>query len=145
MGTDPHPDPDATHNKMIQAYDCLTQLAPPLAFAKMLAILATDSLKRNVPETVAHLTGGEYFDLNNPRALDRYLAAISNHIPNRYVLSFQPQAPHAGFHAVELKLKDHPGLQLTARTGYWTDTHEASQTEVPVPQPSAAESTPSHR
>ena len=50
------------------------------------------------------------------------LITISNHVPNRYVLSFQPQAPHPGFHAVELKLKDHPGLQLTARSGYWADS-----------------------
>ena len=67
MGKDPDRDPDATHNKAIQAYDCLTQLVPPLALAKMAAIAATDGLKRNVPETVAHLTGGEYFKLPTPR------------------------------------------------------------------------------
>jgi VWFA-related protein len=119
MGKDTDPDPDATHNKAIQAYDCLTQLAPPLALAKMLAIEATDAMKRNIPEAIARLTGGEYFSLNNPRNLAHDLATISNHVPNRYVLSFQPQSPHPGFHAVELKLKDHSGLRLTARTGYW--------------------------
>jgi hypothetical protein len=38
------------------------------------------------------------------------------------VLSFQPSSPHAGFHAVELKLVGHQGLHLTARSGYWADT-----------------------
>ena len=121
MGKDPDPDPDATNNKAVQAYDCLTQLVPPLALAKMLAIIATDGLKRNIPRTVARLTGGEYFNLENPRLLERDLTAISNHVPNRYVLSFQPQAPHPGFHSVELKLKDHPGLRVTARSSYWAD------------------------
>jgi VWFA-related protein len=119
MGKDP--DPDATKNKAVQAFDCLGLLAPPLALAKMAAIRATESLQRNVPETVAEVTGGEYFKFENSKTLVRNLLTISNHIPNRYVLSFQPAAPHAGFHAVELKLKDHSGLRITARTGYWAE------------------------
>jgi VWFA-related protein len=124
MGKDP--DPEATHNKAVQAYDCLTQLIPPLALAKMAAIRASDGLERNVPETVAQLTGGEYFKFENRRTLVNNLLAISNHVPNRYILSFQPQSPHPGFHAVELKLKDHPGLRITARGGYWADTDAAA-------------------
>jgi VWFA-related protein len=119
MGKDP--DPDATQNKAVQAFDCLGLLAPPLALAKMAAIRAADSLQRNVPETVAQLTGGEYFKFENSRSLVRDLVSISNHVPNRYVLSFQPLSPHSGFHAVELKLKDHPGLRIEARSGYWAD------------------------
>lgn len=123
MGKDPNPDPDATHNKAIQAYDCATQLLPPLALAKMAAIMATDGLKRNIPETVANLTGGEYFKLTNARNLERDLATISNHIPNRYILSFQPQTtPHPGLHALGLQLKNYPNLQLNVRTSYWADT-----------------------
>ncbi len=74
MGKDPEPDPDATHSKAIQAYDCLAQLAPPLAFARMATIAAVDSLGHNVPETVARLTGGEYFRLTNAKSLERSLA-----------------------------------------------------------------------
>jgi hypothetical protein len=119
MGKDP--DPDATTNKAVQAFDCLGLLAPPLALAKLAAIRAADGLQRNVPETVAQVTGGEYFKFENSRSLVRGLLTISNHVPNRYVLSFQPQSPHAGFHAVELKLVGHPGLHVTARSGYWAD------------------------
>jgi len=88
---------------------------------KLAAIRAADHLQRNVPETVAQLTGGEYFKFENGKSLVRGLLTISNHVPNRYVLSFQPQFPHAGFHAVELKLFGHPGLLVTARSGYWAD------------------------
>jgi hypothetical protein len=119
MGKDP--DPDATQNKGVQAFDCLALLAPPLALAKMAAIRAADGLERNVPETVAQVTGGEYFKFENSKSLVRSLLTISNHVPNRYVLSFNPQSPHAGFHAVELKLVGHPGLHVTARSGYWAD------------------------
>ena len=121
MGKDPA-DPDPPANKAVQAFDCLTQLLPPLGLAKIAAIRTADSLQQNVPETVANLTGGEYFKFDNSRSLVSGLLTVSNHVPNRYVLSFQPQSPHAGFHTVELKLKDHPGLHLKARTGYWADS-----------------------
>ncbi len=119
MGKDPNADPDATHNKIVQAYDCLTQLAPPLALAKMAAIDATDSLKRNIPETVARLTGGEYFKLTDEKSMEQSLQTLSNHIPNRYVLSFQPQSPTAGFHVIELKTPGYAGFVVTSRDGYW--------------------------
>jgi len=125
MGKDPDPDPDATHNKVIQAYDCLTQLAPPLALAKMAAIDATDSLRRNIPETVARLTGGEYFKLTDEKSLERSLETISNHLPNRYILSFQPRSPHPGFHVLNLKAPEYEGFEITARSSYWTTTQAA--------------------
>jgi VWFA-related protein len=121
MGKDPNPDPDATTNKWIQAYDCLTQLAPPLAFAKMAAIAAVDGLKTNVPETVARMTGGEYFHLSKPKELEGYLSTIANHVPNRYVLSFYPQNPHPGLHTLTLHTPNYTNLEITARTTYWID------------------------
>jgi len=123
MGKDP--DPNATHNKAVQAYDCLGELLPPLALAKAAAIAATEGLKKNIPETVARVTGGEYFKLTSEKALERDLQTISNHIPNRYVLSFQPVAPHSGFHAIALKLPDFADLKVSARDGYWADTAAA--------------------
>jgi hypothetical protein len=119
MGKDP--DPDATQNKAAQAFDCLGLLAPPLALAKLAGIAAANGLERNVPETVAQLTGGEFFHFEDARGLVRALVTISNHVPNRYMLSFQPQSPHPGFHSVELRLRDYPGLRVTARNSYWAD------------------------
>ena len=121
MGKDPIPDPDATQNEAVQAYDCLTQLAPPLALAKMAAIVVVDGLRRNVPETVAWLSGGEYFKLTDARSLERNMATIANHMPNRYLLSFHPQSPHPGLHVLTLKLPNYEGLKVTARTSYWPD------------------------
>jgi VWFA-related protein len=109
-------------NRAAQLYDCLSLLAPPLRLAKMAAIATTDSMQQNAPETVARLTGGEYFKFEDARSLVRGLVTISNHVPNRYVLSFHPEAPHVGYHLVEVQLRDRPGLRVTARTGYWADS-----------------------
>jgi VWFA-related protein len=122
MAKDPNADPDASQNKLSQTYDCLGQLAPALAVIKIAAIAAVEGMHRNAPETVAHLTGGEYFPFNNTRNLEGALLAISNHIPNRYVLSFQPKSPHPGLHSIELRLKEHPDLVVMARRSYWVDS-----------------------
>jgi VWFA-related protein len=119
MAKDPNADPD--ESRLAQAYECLSLLAPPLRAAKMAAILASNGMRRNVPESVAQLSGGEYFTLTDAHGLERDLVAISRHLPNRYVLSFYPQAPHTGFHSIGLHLKNYPNLEVTARKGYWAD------------------------
>ncbi len=133
MSRDPNdPNVDLSKNPAAQAYGCLELLAPPLALARAAAIAFIAALQKNIPETVARLTGGEYFKLGNQKGLERNLQTISNHIPNRYVLSFQPQSPHAGFHAIELRAPEYPGLTIAARNGYWADS------EAPSANPSSA-------
>jgi len=119
MGKDPDPDPDKSTNALSRLYDCAGQLLPPLLLARTAAIAAVDGLQRNIPETVAHLTGGEYFKLTDARSLANSLQSISNTLPNRYVLSFQPLSPRPGPHAIGLRLKDHADLTVTARSSYW--------------------------
>jgi len=126
MAKDPNAEEGSSGSRLAQAYDCLSLLAPPLRIAKMAAIAGMNGLQRNVPETVAQLTGGEYFHFEDSGGLVRGLMAISNHIPNRYVLSFQPQSPHPGFHSIELRLRDFPGLQVTARNSYWAESGPAA-------------------
>ncbi len=130
MGKDPDPDPDANPNKVARAYDCLTQVMPPLALAKIATIAATDALKTNIPETVARLTGGEYFKLTDAKSLEHSLETISNHLPNRYFLSFQPQSPQPGLHVLSLRLKSYSNLNVTARVSYWADPADE-----PIAQP----------
>lgn len=118
--------PDADGNKprksvAEQDYDCLSLLAPPLALAKMALVAAISSLHKDVPETVAKLTGGEYFGFKDAKSLDRGLHSLSNHIPNRYMLSFVPQSPHAGLHALKLT-SNREGVKVTARSSYWADS-----------------------
>lgn len=138
MGKDPSLDA-TSRSKAAQAYDCLAQLAPPLAFAKMAFIAAADDLGKNIPETVARLTGGEYFKFSGAKSLERDLATISNHIPNRYILSFQPHLPHPGLHTLTLRTKDRHGIALTARTSYWADIPESKALPPSRPQSPATD------
>ena len=131
MAKDPNADPGTSQNKLSQTYDCLGQLAPPLAFVRMAVIAAMEGMRRNAPETVAHLTGGEFYPVNSPRGIERDLMTLANHVPNRYVLSFHPQSPAPGPHSIELRLKTYSDLVVTARTSYWVDS------EASAPNPTA--------
>jgi VWFA-related protein len=133
MAKDHADDPTTSNNRAVQTFDCAALLAPPLRLAVVAFVAAKDALSRNVPEEVAKLTGGEYFKLGSEKNLEKDLATISNHIPNRYVLSFQPQSPHAGFHAIGLQVKDYEKLEVTARNGYWADV-DAGSHQSPIEQ-----------
>ena len=133
MSRDPN-DPNVNLNQSpaAQAFNCLGLLAPPLALAKAAVIAIFDGLQKNIPETVARTTGGEYFKLTNARSLERDLHTISNHIPNRYILSFQPQSPHPGPHVIHLGAPAYAGLEVTARSTYWADTNPPAPAAPPT-------------
>ncbi len=121
MGKDPNIAPGDEENKWLQAYDCLSLLAPPLRAGKILALSQMYKLQSNIPETVAQLTGGEFYKFKDQRSFDHDLITIAHQLPNRYLLSFQPKSPHPGIHALGLHLKDYPGLVVTARNSYWAE------------------------
>jgi VWFA-related protein len=116
-------DPDADKTKqptvISQDYDCLSMLAPPLRAARIALMAVIGSLRQNVPQTVARLTGGEYYSFSNEKNLQAGLEELTNHIPNRYLLTFTPANPHAGLHTLTLQLKDRPDLKVDARSSYW--------------------------
>jgi VWFA-related protein len=114
-------DPNSTVSRARQNYNCVAELLPPLELGRLAGVAAIDGLKRNTAETVAKLTGGEYFHEKNVRSLEKSLLTISNHLPNRYVLSFHPQSPQPGFHAIQLRLKNYDNLVVESRNGYWVE------------------------
>lgn len=125
-----------------QNYDCFAQLIPPLRLAKMAAIALGNSMRRNVPESVAKLTGGEFYSFNNEKSMQRALLTIANHVPNRYVLSFRPSDPTTGFHTIQLTLPDHANLKVEARNGYWIDDPNVAPEVTPSDEPDLPKNAP---
>jgi VWFA-related protein len=128
---DPNAPPHTTESRGEQDFDCLAELLPPLRLARMVEIATRNSLRKNVPETCARLSGGEYFSFKDPKSLRRDLFTISNDVPNRYVLTFRPQSPHPGLHALTVELNDRPNLRLDARTEYWVDEFPNTSPDTP--------------
>lgn len=121
FANDPNQAPSEKKGKFEKTYDCLGLLAPPLRAAKIAALIAMNSMRKNAAETVAQLTGGEYYGFKDRRSLQKGMLTVSNHVPNRYVLSFHPETPHPGMHTLKLKLNNYPKLDITARKNYWAE------------------------
>jgi VWFA-related protein len=105
-----------------QVLDCISMLAPPLRFATMAYLGARGSLRSNTAESLTQLTGGEFLHFRDAKDLQKGLIAVSNDVPNFYMLSFHPTSPTPGLHSLHVELKDRPGLELRSRSEYWIDT-----------------------
>ena len=81
--------------------------------------VALKAMRTNAAASVASLSGGESVTFGDQQDLDRQLAILANHIPNRYMLSFRPTSDRAGFHALVVRIPSQPALQVAARTSYW--------------------------
>jgi hypothetical protein len=88
--------------------DCISQLAPPLRLATMAFLTSRNALRTNAAEAVAQLTGGEFFRFHNAKDLKPGLIAVSNDVPNYYVLSFRPTSLTPGMHALHVEVRNRP-------------------------------------
>jgi hypothetical protein len=118
-------DPEYDGHYSKQVLDCISQLAPPLRLATMAFLAARNALRTNTAESIAHLTGGEFFHFHDAKDLRSGLIAISNDVPNFYVLSFHPTSLVPGMHALHVAMKDRPQLALKFRSEYWIDSDTA--------------------
>jgi VWFA-related protein len=116
------PNVDLTVSAAHQDFDCAAELLPPLRLARIAYLAARNALRKNTAETIAQLTGGEFFKFHDLRSLQHDFIAAANDVPNHYVLSFTPTSPHAGLHTLDLQLVNRPQLVLKARTEYWIDS-----------------------
>ena len=87
----------------------------------MTFLTARNALRTNTSESLAQLTGGEFNHFDDAKDLKTGLIALSNDIPNYYVLSFQPANPTPGIHALHVSAKEHPQFVMKFRREYWVD------------------------
>jgi hypothetical protein len=104
-----------------QVLDCISQLAPPLRLATMSFLAARTALRTKTAESVAQLAGGEFFHFHDAKELKAALIALSNDLPNYYVLSFRPTAPTPGPHALHVETQARQPLVLNSRSEYWIE------------------------
>jgi VWFA-related protein len=114
-------DPEYQGHYNKQVVDCISQLAPPLRLATMSFLAARAALHTKTAESVAQLAGGEFLHFRNAKELKAGLIALSNDLPNYYVLSFRPTAPTPGLHALHVKLEGREPLVVNSRREYWIE------------------------
>jgi VWFA-related protein len=108
-----------------QVLDCISQLAPPLRLATMTFLTAHNALRTKTAESIAQLAGGEFFHFHDAKDLKAGLIAVSNDVPNYYVLNFRPTSATPGLHTLHVETKGRPQLVLNSRREYWIDDDTA--------------------
>lgn len=85
-----------------------------------LIVMAVEALRKNVPHTLAALSGGEYTNFTTQKGFDTGVHRLANHIHNFYLLSFQPPATNPpGLHRLTLKIPDYPDAKIHSRLTYY--------------------------
>jgi len=82
-------------------------------------IMAAEAMKKNMPKTVASMTGGEYEMFATRKNFDSRMIDFSNHLHSRYLLSIEPKSPHEGLHQLRVRLRDQGDKAVLARSSYW--------------------------
>jgi VWFA-related protein len=88
-------------------------------------LMTVNAMRKNVPKTVAEMTGGEYELFETKRNFELRMTDFTNHLHSRYLLSIVPRDPHPGLHEIRIRLKDRKetkGATALARTSYWAES-----------------------
>jgi VWFA-related protein len=86
-----------------------------------LAYRIAQAMKKNIPSTIAAMTGGEYELFTTKKKFDVRMNDFTNHLHSRYLLSFAPRSPHPGLHQIRVRLKNAGDATVLARTSYWAE------------------------
>jgi len=83
------------------------------------------AMKKNVPSTIASMTGGEYELFATKKKFEVRMNDFTNHLHSRYLLSFAPKEPHPGLHQIRVRLRgqspDAGAGTVLARSSYWAE------------------------
>src|ERR1035441_7763960 len=86
---------------------------------------AEQAMKKNVPSTIASMTGGEYELFATRKKFEVRMNDFTNHLHSRYLLSFAPTSPPHGLHQTRVRLRGQStGAEdgtVLARTSYWAE------------------------
>jgi VWFA-related protein len=82
-------------------------------------VMAAEAMKKNMPETVASMSGGEYELFTTRKHFETRMIDFTNHVHNRYLLSIEPKNPRPGLHQIRVRLRDQEDKVVLARSRYW--------------------------
>jgi VWFA-related protein len=80
---------------------------------------ARAAMKSNTPKAIASQTGGEYELFESRQRFETRMVDFTNHLHNRYLLSFEPKNLKPGLHQIRVRLKQPGAATILARSSYW--------------------------
>ena len=86
-----------------------------------LAYRTGQAMRKNAPQTLAAMTGGEYELFATRKKFDLRMNDFTNHLHGRYLLSIAPKDPRPGLHQIRVRLNTGRIGHVLARSSYWVD------------------------
>ena len=86
-----------------------------------LAYRTAQAMRKNVPSTIASMTGGEYELFATRKKFEVRMNDFTNHLHSRYWLSFAPKSPRLGLHQIRVRLRNAEDGAVLARSSYWAE------------------------
>jgi VWFA-related protein len=80
---------------------------------------ARQAMRKNTPQALASMTGGEYELFTSRKGFETDLTSFANHLHSRYELSFDPKNPHPGLHQIRVRLRNPGNQTVLFRSSYW--------------------------
>ena len=82
-------------------------------------VMAVKAFKKNVAKEVAKESGGEYTTFTRDKAFEQNVMEASEHVHNRYLITFSPSDPKPGLHTIRVRTTQDYGARIVARANYW--------------------------
>ena len=98
----------------------MNEMHPGINFLDLL-YQTSQAIRKNVPHTIASMTGGEYELFATRKKFEVRMNDFTNHLHSRYLLSFAPKDPQAGLHQIRVRLRTPTGGVVLARSSYWAE------------------------
>ncbi len=84
---------------------------------------ALNAMRRNTANSLSKISGGESLRFNSKLRFDHQLNRLADDLHNRYLLTFQPHHPQAGYHSIRVRLTKKSNAVVVARPGYWASAN----------------------
>ena len=77
--------------------------------------------KVNAANVLAADSGGRRLSFATVKTLERIIGQVGEELHSQYLISYTAPRGQAGFHTVEVKIRDRKDAVVRARPGYWSD------------------------
>lgn len=90
--------------------------------------LTDSAMQKNAGQTLARMTGGDFFRFDSEHEFESRMGDIENHVRNRYNFVFQPSTPLPGLHSLEVEVREQELNIVAARSMYWVPGNHGAAT-----------------
>jgi VWFA-related protein len=119
--SDPEPLIEEIASRNVAVYG-LAFLPPRRGFTAELHVLNPFSvlaMRQNAAQSLAELTGGDFYEFKNAKSFEERMLAIASHVHGRYMLRMDIDGAEPGLHSLRVQAQISGDHRVSAKTAYF--------------------------